>query len=144
MSNQPLVRLKKLHPDAVVPSYAYPADAGMDILGIEDYTLQPGERHAFRTGIAMALPEGYVALVWDKSGQALKRGITTLGGVIDSHYRGEYLILLYNAGTEPQTFHRGEKLAQVLIQRVEHATIQVVEELDETHRGDKGFGSTGI
>lgn len=139
------IQVKKIHPDAVVPAYAYAGDAGMDLFTVEDYTLQPGERHSFATGIAIKLPAGYVSLVWDKSGLSQKFGIKTLGGVLDSNYTGEYIVGLLNTSSEPYHFEKGHKIAQVLIQRVESATIEVVEEFvaHETPRGAKSFGSSG-
>lgn len=138
------IRVKKLHPDAIVPAFAHPGDAGMDLYSVEDIVIQPGERRSVPTGIAIALPDGYVSLVWDKSGVSHKFGMKTLGGVLDSGYRGEYLIGLVNLGQEPFEIKKGQKVAQLLIQKVEHPEIEVVDELDETSRGTGGFGSTGL
>ena len=98
---------------------------------------------AVRTGIAAQIPEGYVGLVWDKSGIAIKEGIKTLGGVIDSGYRGEILVGMINLGDKDYVFETGHKLAQLLIQKVEHIEVVEVRELSETPRGKGGFGSTG-
>lgn len=138
------IRVKKLHPDAIVPAFAHPGDAGMDLYSVEDMVIQPGERRSVPTGIAIALPDGYVSLVWDKSGVSHKFGMKTLGGVLDCGYRGEYLIGLVNLGQEPFEIKKGQKVAQLLIQKVEHPEIEVVDELDETIRGTGGFGSTGL
>ncbi len=138
------IRVKKLHPDAKVPAFAHPGDAGMDLFSVEDMVLAPGERGSVPTGIAIELPEGYVSLVWDKSGPSHKFGMKTLGGVLDSGYRGEYLIGLVNLGREPFEIKRGQKIAQLLIQRVEHPEIQETDELSDTSRGAGGFGSTGV
>lgn len=138
------ILFKKLTPNAQIPQYAHPGDAGMDILTTESYTLQPGERHAFLTGLAMEIPMGYVALVWDKSSRAVKDGLKTMAGVIDAGYRGEVKIALLNATSNEVTVHTGEKIAQILIQRVERPNIEEVGELSETARGEGGFGSTGI
>lgn len=138
------IRVKKLHPDAIVPAFAHPGDAGMDLYSVEDIVIQPGERRSVPTGIAIALPDGYVSLVWDKSGVSHKFGMKTLGGVLDCGYRGEYLIGLVNLGQEPFEIKKGQKVAQLLIQKVEHPEIEVVDELDETSRGTGGFGSTGL
>lgn len=135
---------KKLHPEAKVPNFAHPGDAGMDLYSVTDMVLKPGERASVPTGIAMALSDGYVALVWDKSGVSHKFGVKVLGGVIDSGYRGEYLIGLVNLSQESFEIKVGQKIAQLLIQKVEHPEIEEVEELDETSRGDGRFGSTGV
>lgn len=137
------IKVKKLHPDAVIPSYSHPGDAGMDIFSLEKYDLKPGERHMFKTGISMSIPEGYVALVWDKSGLAGKHGIKAMGGVIDSGYRGEYLIVLLNTSNKAYTINIGDKIAQVLIQPIVSVEVEEVKALDETDRGDGSFGSTG-
>ncbi len=135
--------VKKLHKDAVLPQFAHATDAGLDLYTVEDVTINPGEHRLVKTGVAIVFPEGYAALVWDKGGVANKRHIKTVGGVFDTDYRGEYLIGLYNFGTEPQSFSVGDKIAQLLIQKVEHPILVEVEELDETPRGEGAFGSTG-
>jgi len=137
------LRIKKLHPDAKMPSFAHATDAGMDLYTVENITIEPGQHREVHTGIALAVPAGYVALVWDKGGIANKRHLKTVGGVFDSDYRGEYLIGLYNFGTEPQSFSVGDKITQLLIQKVEHPLLVEVEELDATVRGEGRFGSTG-
>ena len=138
------LQVKKLHPDAIVPSFAHPGDAGMDLYSVEDMVLAPGERRSVPTGIAIALPDGYVSLVWDKSGPSHKFGVKTLGGVLDSGYRGEYLIGLVNLGQETFEIRKGQKIAQLLIQKVERPDIEEVDELSDTSRGTGGFGSTGV
>ncbi|TXH08236.1 MAG: dUTP diphosphatase [Candidatus Moraniibacteriota bacterium] len=138
------IQVKKLHPDAIVPSFAHPGDAGMDLFSVEDLVIAPGARASVPTGIAIALPDGYVSLVWDKSGPSHKFGVKTLGGVLDSGYRGEYLIGLVNLGQEDFEIKKGQKIAQLLIQRVERPDIEEVDELEETIRGARGFGSTGV
>ncbi len=138
------ILVKKLHADAILPSYAHPGDAGMDLYSVADLVLKPGERASVPTGIAMGLPEGTVALVWDKSGVSHKHGVKVLGGVIDAGYRGEYLIGLVNLSQEDYAIKAGQKIAQVLIQRVEHPDMEEVAELDDTSRGDGRFGSTGV
>ncbi len=138
------LQIKKLHPDAKLPTFAHATDAGMDLYTVEDFELKPGEHTAYiKTGISIALPDGYAGLVWDKSGIANKRHLKVTGGVFDSDYRGEYLIGLFNFGNETQTFVAGDKVAQLLIQKVEHPEIVEVKELDETDRGEGRFGSTG-
>ena len=137
------IKVKKLHTDAKLPTFAHDTDAGMDLYTVEDFTIHPGEHKTIKTGVAIVFPEGYAALVWDKSGIAQKRHLKTVGGVFDTDYRGEYLIGLYNFGKEPQSFSVGDKIAQLLIQKVEHPTILEVTELDATPRGTGAFGSTG-
>ncbi len=138
------IRVKKLHPDAKVPAFAHPGDAGMDLYSVADMTLAPCERGSVPTGIAIELPDGYVSLVWDKSGPSHKFGVKTLGGVLDSGYRGEYLIGLINLGQEPFEIRKGQKIAQLLIQKVERPEIEETDELGDTSRGAGGFGSTGV
>jgi dUTP pyrophosphatase len=138
-----VIKAKKLHPDAKIPAYAHPGDAGMDIYSLESVVIKKGDRKRLRTGISMELPEGFVALVWDKSGLATTHGLKNLGGVIDASYRGEYFVTLINLGQEDYTVEKGDKIAQVLIQKIERAEIQEVEELTDSKRGAGGFGSTG-
>lgn len=137
------IKFRKIYDDAIVPSYAHPGDAGMDVYSRENYILKAKERHIFSLGISSEFPEGYVALVWDKSGLAAKNGLTVLGGVIDSGYRGEWGIILFNSGEEDYQIKKGDKIAQVLIQPVEGVEIEAAKELTETKRGAGGFGSTG-
>lgn len=115
----------------------------MDLCAAEAVTILPSERVQVKTGIAMAIPEGYVGLVWDKSGLSHKSGLKTMGGVVDAGYRGEVLVGIVNMGEIPHTFSVGDKVAQMLIQKVEHPTLVEVSELDATVRGERGFGSTG-
>ena len=137
------LKIKKLNPNAIIPKYSHEGDAGMDVFSIEDSTLLPGEKKLISTGISASFPKGYVALVWDKSGIANK-GLTTLAGVIDSSYRGEFKILLYNLGKEKYEIKQGQKIAQILIQPVSNCLIEEVKDLEETSRGENGFGSTGL
>jgi dUTP pyrophosphatase len=137
------VKIKKLVKGAVLPSYGHPGDAGLDFCSIENFVLGPGMMKMFSTGISMEIPEGYVALAWGKSGISSKKGIAILGGVIDAHYRGEYKIILQNTSLDDFEVIAGDKIAQVLIQPVESAEIEIVDELSETSRGEGGFGSTG-
>ena len=137
------IKVKKLHQDSIVPQYAHSGDAGLDIFSLEEYDLKPGERHVFKTGISISIPEGFVSLVWDKSGLAGKYGIKTMGGVIDSGYRGEYLIVLLNTSDKVYKINQGDKIAQLLIQPVVSAEIEEATELEDTDRGSGSFGSTG-
>lgn len=136
--------VKKLRPESIAPAFAHPDDAGMDLFSAEDITLEPMERRAVATGIAVAIPEGCVGLVWDKSGRALHDGITTLAGVIDSGYRGEIHVVLLNCSKNSVVMKRAEKIAQLLLQPVVRPEIVMQKELPRTAREDGGFGSTGI
>lgn len=138
------LQVKKLHPEAKLPSFAHDTDAGMDLYCLEKIALAPLEKLTIRTGIALAIPPGYVGLMWDKSGISHKRGLKTLGGVVDAGYRGEVFVGLVNVGQEVQTFEAGDKVTQLLIQKVEHPEIVEVNNLEETPRGTGGFGSTGV
>ena len=139
-----MIKIKKLVGDAVVPKYANPGDAGMDFFANEEVIIKPNQRKLVNTGISMAIPLGYVGLIWDKSGIASKHGIKTMAGVIDSSYRGEIKILLHNLSAEEFKIEKGTKIAQMLIQPAEQKQIIEVKELDDTKRGTGGFGSTGI
>ncbi|HJZ19058.1 MAG TPA: dUTP diphosphatase [Candidatus Nanoarchaeia archaeon] len=139
----PEIKVKRIHPDATISRYAHPGDAGMDLFSTEDYTLVPGERKLFGTGLQIELSEGYVSLIWDKSGVANK-GIKTMGGVIEHTYRGEYKVILVNLSNENYEIKKGQKIAQLLIQPIATAEVVEVSELSETQRGDGGFGSTGL
>lgn len=137
------ISIKKLHPNAKIPQYAHPHDAGMDLFAIEHVIIPVGGRVLVGTGIAVEIPEGYVGLVWDKSGLSNTHGLKTLGGVIDAGYRGEIKVGLVNLGQAECAIGAGHKIAQILIQKVEHPTIALVDELTESVRGESGFGSTG-
>ena len=139
----PVVRIKKLRDDAHVPLYKRPGDAAFDLFSCEDWTLAPHEQHIFQIGIAMAIQEGCVGLIWDRSGLGAKFGIKVLGGVIDHTYRGEIGVGLINLTKVPYEVKKGDRIAQMLIQQVYTADIQEVEDLDETVRGTGAFGSSG-
>lgn len=135
------LRFKKLHENAVLPERTHHDDAGLDLCSLQEVTLQPGERKALGTGIAMAIPSGYVGLIWDKSSVPFKYGVKTMGGVVDAQYRGEVKVLMINLSQEPVTFTVGQKLAQMVIQKVELLPVQEVSDLSETERGERGFGN---
>lgn len=140
------VSLVRLDPDLPVPAYARPGDAGADLYTAVDLTLLPGERALAPTGIGVALPEGYVALVHPRSGLALRHGVSVVNtpGTVDAGYRGEIKVLLINHDLhEPVTLRRGDRIAQLVIQRVEQARFVVVDQLPESVRGAGGYGSTG-
>lgn len=135
--------VKKLNETAKLPLYAHAGDAGLDFFTNEEYQLKPGERHLFSTGMQIAIPEGYVGLVWDKSGLAVKNGIKTMAGVIDSGYRGEIKILIINLSDQVFLIEKYAKIAQLIIQKKESLDIIEVQDLDTTQRGINGFGSSG-
>jgi dUTP pyrophosphatase len=141
------IALKRLpHGEGLpLPSYATEHAAGMDVVAAEDVTLRPGWRHAVATGFAIAIPEGYEVQVRPRSGLALKHGITCLNtpGTIDADYRGEVKVILANLGTAVVELARGERIAQLVPAPVQRAAFAEVDELDETARGEGGFGSTG-
>ncbi len=137
------IKIKKLHLDAKRPTYANLGDAGMDFFALEKTILKPGEHAAVKTGISMEIPHGYVGLFWDKSGVSIKHGIKLLGGVIDAGYRGEILIGMINLTDVEYVFEAGHKVSQMLIQKVESPDVIEVDELSDSARGEKGFGSTG-
>ena len=138
------LHIKKLHLDAKVPTYAHADDAGMDLYSFTTIIIPAGERALVTTGIAMAIPVGYVGLIWDKSGLSNKSGLKVLGGVIDAGYRGEILVGILNTSAETYTFTAGDKVAQLLIQAVVQPKLLIVDTLDGTVRGDGAFGSTGV
>ncbi|NQU39943.1 MAG: dUTP diphosphatase [Lentisphaerae bacterium] len=137
--------VKKLTPDALLPVYAHPGDAGMDLHANEALTLQPGESGLVRTGIAIALPPGTEAQVRPRSGLALKHGISILNapGTIDEGYRGEVGVILINHGSSLYAVEKGMRIAQMVIQPVLRVDIVAADELSDTQRGRGGFGSTG-
>jgi dUTP pyrophosphatase len=128
-----------------LPEYATAGAAGMDVLAAEDVTLAPGARHAVATGLAVAIPPGYEIQVRPRSGLALKHGITVPNtpGTIDSDYRGELKVILINHGAEEFAVRRGDRVAQLVLAPVTRASWLKVDELDDTARGEGGFGSTG-
>lgn len=136
------IKIRRVTPEATLPTRAHPDDAGMDLYNLEDIQLQPGEGKATRTGIALAIPAGHVGLVADRSSLA-KRGVKTAGGVIDAGYRGEIHIVVWNISSEPVFLKRGDRIAQLLILPIATPAVVEVSELDSTDRGEKGFGSTG-
>lgn len=136
------LKVKKTQRDAKIPRYGHEGDAGLDLFSSVDVILEKGKLQAIPTGIKVAIPDGYAGLIWDKSGTSLK-GVHRLAGVIDSGYRGEVKVVMINLGEKPFAIDRGMKIAQMLVQPI--ATVHVVEteDLDDTSRGEGGFGSTG-
>ena len=142
----PPIQVKRLDPELPLPRRAHPEDAGADLYSAQDLILQPGERALVRTGVAIALPIGTVGLIHPRSGMAAKHGLSIVNtpGTIDAGYRGELMVCLLNTDrTEAIEITRGMRIAQLVIQRVELAQFEEVDQLDETERGSGGYGSTG-
>lgn len=140
------VSIRRLDPDLPLPSYAHPGDAGADLHAREDVTLAPGERRLVPTGVALALPDGYVALVHPRSGLAHRSGLSIVNapGTIDAGYRGEVQVCLVNLDpATPIELRRGDRIAQLVIQRFETATFVEADDLPDSSRGAGGYGSTG-
>ena len=138
--------ITRLDPDVPLPSYARQDDAGADLVCAEDVDLAPGQRAVIGTGIAIALPPGYAAFVHPRSGLAARHGVTLVNapGTIDAGYRGEIRVVLLNTDpATPVSFRRGDRIAQLVVQRVEQAAFREVAALPDSARGDNGFGSTG-
>jgi dUTP pyrophosphatase len=140
------VLVRRLDPQLPLPTYAHPTDAGADLVAAEDVTLAPGERSVVGTGLGIALPEGYAAFVHPRSGLAARYGLSVVNapGTVDAGYRGEIKVILANTGRdETVRLRRGDRIAQLVVQRVEHAVFREVDDLPGTVRGSGGFGSTG-
>jgi dUTP pyrophosphatase len=137
------LKIERIDKEIKLPSYAYENDAALDLPSAENLVLLPGEKKVVKTGLKMAIPAGYVGLVWDRSGLAAKNSIHTLAGVIDSGYRGEIGVVMINLGKEPFSIERNMRIAQMLIQPVAHAKITEAEVGTDTHRAVGGFGSSG-
>ena len=140
------VNIKRLDPDMPLPSYAYEGDAGLDLRASESVDLKPLERRLVSTGLAIAIPDGYAGFVQPRSGLAIREGLSLVNtpGLIDAHYRGELKVILINLDSS-HVIHieRGERIAQLVIQKVPIVHLNEVEELDKTDRGAGGFGSSG-
>jgi len=141
------IPVRRLDPELPLPEYAKPGDAGVDLRAATDLVLEPGGgRGLVPTGLAVAIPRGYAGFIQPRSGLAMRHGVTCLNtpGLIDAGYRGELKVLLVNTDPkEPFEIRRGERIAQLVIQAVEHVSFLEVDELDETERGEGGFGHTG-
>jgi len=140
------IAVQQLDPDLPLPAYAHPGDAGADLVSTVDLTLAPGERALVPTGIAIALPDGYVALVHPRSGLAARHGLSIVNtpGTVDAGYRGEIKVLLINHDpAEAIVLRRGDRIAQLVIQRYERAAFVAVDTLPDSIRGGGGYGSTG-
>ena len=143
------IALEKLHQEAILPSYATPNSAGADLYALlteeESVSLLPGETKLIRTGISLAIPEGYVGLICARSGLSVKEGLAPANkvGVIDADYRGEVMVALYNQSKAPRTVTKGQRIAQLLIMPVTQGVFTEVASLSATRRGEGGFGPTG-
>lgn len=146
-SDRLVLPIKRLDPEVVLPSYAYEGDAGLDLRSNVDIDIAPFERKLIPTGLAVAIPEGFAGFVQPRSGLALKSGLSMANtpGLIDSHYRGELKVIAVNLDAN-KAIHisKGERVAQLVIQRVPVVSLMEVDELDETDRGTGGFGSSGV
>ncbi|MBM3293737.1 MAG: dUTP diphosphatase [Candidatus Aminicenantes bacterium] len=136
------LKVKRISPQAKLPTSGHPGDAGLDLYSAVDQVLGPGEVRAVPTGIKVAVPAGHAGLIWDKSGISLK-GVHRLAGVVDAGYRGEVRVVLVNLGGMPFEIKAGMKIAQMLVQPVGEVSVVETADLDETNRGEGGFGSTG-
>jgi len=138
------IKIKKLKPEARLPEYAHPGDAGMDLFSCDNYVLKPGERRLVATGLAFEIPYGTELQIRPRSGLALKKGISIVNspGTLDFGYRGELGVILINHGEEDFEVKKGDKIAQAVLNKIELADIVEVEELSETERGVGGFGSS--
>ena len=137
------VYVKKLIESTMIPARANKTDAGYDLWSVESYTLKPLERKLFKTGICVEIPEGYYGRIAPRSGLAYKHGLDTLAGVIDSSYRGEIGVILINLGDKDVYITHGDRIAQLIIETCHQPAMIEVEELNDSSRAEKGFGSTG-
>ena len=137
---------RRIHPDAVMPAYAHASDAGMDVRSVRELVIPPGGRALVPTGLVFNLPAGYEAQVRPRSGLALKAGVTVLNspGTIDAGYRGEIGVILANFGQDDFKVNVGDRIAQLVIMGVESPAFELVEVLDDTERGEGGYGHTGV
>jgi dUTP pyrophosphatase len=146
VSGELIIKCVQVHTDLPLPTFAHPGDAGADLVSADTLTLKPGERAAVATGLSIEIPNGYVGLIHPRSGLALKHGISMVNtpGTIDAGFRGEIKVILINHDQEADfSINRGDRIAQLVIQKVERAIFEKVEALGETARGQGGFGSTG-
>ncbi len=127
-----------------MPGFAYEHDAAFDLRAANSEIIKQGEKKIIKTGLSMAIPKGHVGLIWDRSGLAAKYSLHTLAGVIDSGYRGEVGVVMVNLGNEEFKIEKNMRIAQMLIQPIAHPEIKEVEDLDESERGEGGFGSSGL
>lgn len=140
------IKVKRIHPDAILPKYAHEGDSGMDLHTVESVKLNSLQRTVVKTGLSFEIPEGYEIQIRSKSGMSLKKGIVVINspGTIDSVYRGEILVALFNTSNETCFIEKGDKIAQIVLQEVEKIEFEESDNLSMTTRGYSGFGSTGI
>lgn len=141
---QETLQVKLLSDHAVLPKRNHPSDAGLDLHCVEPVVIHPGQSALLPSGIAVSIPDGMAGFIWPRSGLAVNKAIDKLAGLIDSSYRGEIKISLINHGERPIEFKEGDRIAQLVIQRVELLEPVAVRDLDSTERGEKGFGSSGL
>jgi dUTP pyrophosphatase len=137
------LKVKKLNPEAKLPSKGHPGDAGIDFFATETVVFPPQSQQNVKTGVALEIPEGFVGLIWDKSSVSFNKGLKVMGGVIDSGYRGEVIMSLYNTSSKEQIIEKGNKIAQMIIQNFEDCEIEEINEMSDTVRGEGREGSTG-
>ena len=137
------VQVQKLSKTTRLPTKANESDAGWDLYASEDVIIEPSQTQTVGTNIAMAIPDGYVGLIWDRSGMATKRGVHRFAGVIDSGYRGEIKVCLWNSSKEHCIINKGDRMAQILFQPVPPLPMIEVQDINTTSRGVRGFGSSG-
>ena len=143
-THQPFsIRCKRLSEDATIPTRAYEHDAGWDLYASDKTYIMPSQRRLVKTAISVAIPEGYVGLIWPRSGLAVKSGVDVFAGVIDSGYRGEVRVCLYNSSETQLEINKGDRIAQILFQEIPQTTIVEVDDLNDSKRGHGGFGSSG-
>jgi len=138
-----MISVQLLDNNAKVPTKANPNDAGFDLYSVLDTVIPPKQRKTVRTGIAIQMPEHFAGLIWPRSGLSVKQGIDVLAGVVDSGYRGEIMVCLYNTSDEVVGINTGDRIAQIIFQEVPRVTMEVHDTLGSSQRGDNGFGSSG-
>lgn len=138
------IPIKCLYEWSRIPAYNTEGDAGLDLYAAEDWDLAPGERCLMGAGVILAIPRGYAGIIKDRSGWAARNGLTTLAGVVDATYRGEITVILLNTGNHTVSIKRGDRIAQILILACPTVRLIVSDNLDETERGARGFGSSGV
>lgn|SRR3989344_7695334 len=146
MQEEVKIKIKKTHPDTIIPEYAHDGDSGMDVYSVEELIIPSGERRLVGSGLSFEIPEGYEIQIRPKSGLATNYGITNLNapGTIDSNYRGEIKGILFNSGKEAYPVKKHSKIFQIVLQKIPKMIIEEAKELNDTSRGNKGFGSTGL
>jgi dUTP pyrophosphatase len=138
-----MISVQLLDNNAKVPTKANPNDAGFDLYSVLDTVIPPKQRKTVRTGIAIQMPDHLAGLIWPRSGLSVKQGIDVLAGVVDSGYRGEIMVCLYNTSDEVVGINTGDRIAQIIFQEVPRVTMEVHDTLGSSQRGDNGFGSSG-